>query len=265
LDNPQTVVALSSGMAVETRDATAVRQAGYFVWDKNNDAEFYWLENNSLYLNALSGEQINKQKLLNFDATAEIGDFNVFNQRLLFIEKNNGRAYLVSKSLTANDNSPISRIELNSANCAIRDFIDNKILVEATDKRILYLISDTLDAVLLEKTDAMGYDYDNDENKFLVYSDNEISIADFKNYPYEWQTVTRVSAGITRVSWFTEPNYLFFVKDKTLNFIELDERDHRNLITLPPTNVGAAALSAKGDTIYYTGLDGGLFELAILD
>jgi hypothetical protein len=159
----------------------------------------------------------------------------------------------------------LTRIELDSADYQIRDFLDNKILVEATTGRKLYLISDQLDAALIEKDDALGYDYNADENKFLVYSDNEISITDFKKYPYEWQTVTRVSGGIAYASWFSEPNSLFFVRDGQLNFIELDERDRRNLITFEPDGVGAAELNSDGDLIYFTGLDGGLFELEILD
>ncbi|OGI17332.1 MAG: hypothetical protein A2Z52_00300 [Candidatus Moranbacteria bacterium RBG_19FT_COMBO_42_6] len=85
-----------------------------------------------------------------------------------------------------------------------------------------------------------GIQFSNDGKKLLYWSKNEISVYFLRNWDVqpirsenEIQNITRYSEELKNVQWFKDYEHIIFSVGPNIKIIELDSRDHRNLMDLP--------------------------------
>lgn len=233
-------------------------------WDKNNT--FYFLDETDVIQAQIQGQQIDLQTVYNFQNFEKVNDFTIINNYLYYLQENSQAVYF--KKINLNNIDEInSQIQLGFSKYIIKDFIDNKLLIGDSSKKEILLVNLELDNVLMNQKDINGYEFNQKQNKLLTYSDTEIAITDFNNYPFDSQLITRVSGSITYADWFKENNnYIYCIKNNQINLIELDERDIRNTLTLLPININIVVLDANEQNFYFTYADQpGIFSLKIID
>lgn len=103
------------------------------------------------------------------------------------------------------------------------------------------------------------------DNKLLYSNDFEIWLYDLNNH--KKTILTRISEPITGIIWHPSNNYVIYSTDKSINIIELDEREKRNITELICLDkISSLNLSQKGDILYFMAKIGnqeGLYKLAI--
>jgi len=112
----------------------------------------------------------------------------------------------------------------------------------------------------------------NVKTTFWVNSDTLLYAGDYEIWLYDLKTknktlITRISDTINSAIMHPSKNYIIYSTDKTINIIELDERQKRNITELVKADsIGSLVLSPKGDIIYFSGKIGnqeGLYKLLI--
>ena len=81
------------------------------------------------------------------------------------------------------------------------------------------------------------------------------------------ELITRISNPITEVLWHPSDNYIIYLADNTINIIELDKREKRNIAKIIKLdNLSQILSNEKGDILYFNGSIGnqeGIYKLSI--
>lgn len=213
-------------------------------------------------------QPIESKEIATFKNKEHITDFITYNDTLYYIAKIDDAILLQKKRLTEEKPGTLHpQIKLNNTNnYIIETIIDNKLVLREVTRNTIYLVNLNLDNVLLQRNDIITYDHFKKDNRLLLSTDSEIVITDLKNYPLTFETVTRVSGGISNATWYPVPNYVFYIQNNKMTLIELDQRDIKNVVTLPIEGVNTATLDQKGKKIYYTLIEKpGLYSVEITD
>ena len=87
-------------------------------------------------------------------------------------------------------------------------------------------------------------------NKLLYANDFEIWILDMENN--KKTLLTRISQEIEEIIWHPSNSYVIFTTDQTINIIELDDRQKRNITELIKLDyIKWPRLNKKGDILYF--------------
>lgn len=222
-------------------------------WDLQQDNVFYYFNGSQIYRARIKETQITNELIKEFELTQKISDFIIFNDGLFYLENFNQKLFLKKTSLNEEQSQTVNdQIQLANANYKFIDIIDNKLLLQNTDQNTMYFINLEINNVLLELQNFNQYKYDVKNNRLLAFNNSEILTIDMTSSLLNPQTVWRVSQGISDAGWYTNPNYIYAVKDGRINLIELDERDITNIHELSPENVNQVYLQDSGEFIYFT-------------
>lgn len=104
-----------------------------------------------------------------------------------------------------------------------------------------------------------------DGEHLLYANDFEVWLYNFNNY--KKTLLTRISQPINKIIWHPSNNYVIYSTNKSINIIELDEREKRNITKIISLDkISSLFLNKKGDMLYFTakiGNQSGLYGLAI--
>jgi len=104
-----------------------------------------------------------------------------------------------------------------------------------------------------------------DDERLLYANDFEIWLYNFNNY--KKILLTRISQPINKILWHPSNNYIIYSTSQSINIIELDEREKRNITKIISLDeISSLFLNKKGDILYFTAKIGnqtGLYKLAI--
>ena len=131
---------------------------------------------------------------------------------------------------------------------------------------MLYLIDPLLEFNPLRETiNNIKYTMWINDKKLLYANDFEVWLFDVNES--KKTLLTRISRGINNILWHPSNNYVIFSTDKTINIIELDDREKRNIIELIKLeNIKWLTLGEDGNILYFyakIGNQEGLYKLAI--
>jgi hypothetical protein len=267
-----TLAAISAGP--ELVEYALLETATMVRWDETQSNTLLLLDSNALFSAAIAADwktansPVQLTDLLVFEEDQTVIDAVIHNNIAYVIDQRSQSVILRKEKLEGNTPGELTaQIELDHTNnYTIEGIIDNKIVLRDLDRSKFYLINLELNNVLIEKTDVVMFDHFTKDNRLLLTTDTEITITDLKSYPFTFETVTRVSGGISHAQWYPVPNYVFFTKDQKMSLIELDNRDVKNVVTLPHEGVSHATLNDKGTFLYYISHETpGLYELEIAD
>lgn len=133
--------------------------------------------------------------------------------------------------------------------------------------QILYLIDPLLASpyTLIETIHYIKYGLWINENKLLYINDFEIWSFDLASK--EKTLITRISDTIHGIIWHPSNNYIIYSTSQSINTIELDEREKRNITELVKfDNISPPVIDKEGKILYFyakIGNQEGLYKLAI--
>ncbi|MFH1233535.1 MAG: hypothetical protein V1649_02700 [Patescibacteria group bacterium] len=119
--------------------------------------------------------------------------------------------------------------------------------------KILYLIDPSAFPRLpdIKKINDIKYTFWINDSKLLYANNFEIWL---NNLADEKQTlITRISDNITGIVWHPSNNYIIYSTDKSINAIEMDEREKRNRTELVKYDkISSLFINPKGDSLYFS-------------
>ena len=247
-------------------DSLAGEQADNFKWGNGSDIIYYQSAGSIGYLD------LNTKIKKIISGGENYYDYLAKNDYIFFvsgIEKN-----LKLKGISLKNGEPTKEISLPFSS-AYRLINPNHNLINLYDSahQLLYLI-DYLAAVnpLKEVVNNIKYSEWLDNNRLLYANDFEIWLFDMDTSGSllgraDKRILTRISEPITNVLWHRSKNYIIYSTDKTINIIELDEREKRNITELIKVEkIYSLTLDPKGNTLYFgakIGQQEGLYKLEI--
>lgn len=242
------------------------KDADNLKWDKNNPNRLYYQ-----YADSINYFDLNTKSKKTLIKGKEYLDHLIKNDYIFFISQASKIVKLEGIALKTGET--VKEIELPSS--PQYKFINNDhnlINVYDAKHQLLYLL-DPLAPVnpLKEIINNIKYTYWINNNKLLYANDFEIWLLDMdNNWPLAKtgkKILTRISEPITDVLWHPSKNYIIYSTNKTINIIELDEREKRNITELIKLDeIYSPSLSPKGDILYFgakIGQQEGLYKLEI--
>lgn len=128
----------------------------------------------------------------------------------------------------------------------------------------LYLIRETGNEITIIQlaTNVLGYEWDDDAEQLLFYSDYEINMYD--SATQVTRTITRLSQPINTAIWHPRGGYILYSTQNYIEAIETRQTNTPNTHSLV-TDVSASALTynKKGTVLYYM-VDNQLYSLELL-
>ncbi|MDO9399785.1 MAG: PEGA domain-containing protein [bacterium] len=117
----------------------------------------------------------------------------------------------------------------------------NKNTIESSDSEVLSRF---------KKNNNIKYAELINDSKLIYANDFEIWLNDLAD---KKQTlITRISDNITGIAWHPSNNYIIYSTDKTINVIEMDEREKRsNTELIKFDKISSLFINPKGTTLYF--------------
>ena len=134
-------------------------------------------------------------------------------------------------------------------------------------RKIIYLIDPTAQyySPLVETINNVNNSSWLNQNNLLYTNDFEIWLYNLAGR--QKTLITRIGAVINNAVRHPNNNYLIYSTPKTINAIELDDREKRNIVELAKLDlIGALTINSKGNILYFLGKIGsqsGLYKLLI--
>lgn len=228
-----------------------------FKWD---DDILFYQDKTSLY--RLDGENLPK-KIVN---KVEFSDYLVKDGYLYLINQSKQNTNLRIINLASSQQ--IKDIGLPAT--AHYSFINSEqplLNLYDNDHKILYLI-DPLTTYYQPLVEIIN----NIKTAFWHDNDNLIYTNDFEIWLYNLESkkktlITRISDTINNAVMHPNKNYIIYSTSQTINAIELNDREKRNITELAKLgSINSFSLNSKGDLLYFSGKVGaseGLYKLLI--
>jgi len=228
-------------------------------WSNNSNKLYYQ------YKNSINSFDLNTETSQNLISGENYLDYLIKDDYIFFVSQINKTTKL--KSFSLKNKELIREIELPFSPQYELINPEHKFLnLYDAKHQILYLVNPlSFINPLVEIINNIKYATWVDENRLLYANDFEIWLFDLK--AIKKTILTRISQPITGILWHPSNNYIIYATDKSVNVIELDERERRNITELIKLDkISSPYLNQKGDILYFMAKIGnqeGLYKLAI--
>ena len=208
-----------------------------FVWDINSE-NFYTIKNNIITYNLLS----NKPTTLNFTAD----NITSYKDSFIGIQSSNNHT-----TVSVIDSSGLSSIitYLDIGDYSFIDSPDQYIMLKNNSAHKIILIDPNNKKNPISLTaNSVTWDWNHDYSKLLFSDGLDITIYDINNNYFE--TVTRLSTDIIKLSWYPYGNSIIFQTKLGVTTLEIDDRDMQNENKLFDYTVDDYWIDKEGKNIY---------------
>jgi len=156
-----------------------------------------------------------------------------------------------------------------SPNYQFLDHPGNKISLFDQNNNLFYLIKPGQDLITTQTeifSNVNQISWSADFSKFLYFNDFELWIVYPKNDKSEKFLINRFSKKIKEAVWHPGFEYILFVLDNSIQVIELDGRNGRNMNTLAELeNITDLTIDFKSEKIYFKALEDDLNRAYFLE
>ena len=262
IDNTKNYFIASVDNSQETlnlKELTGNNNLSHVRWDpKNKDVLFYMSEKNlyRLDLNDLQNKQLAAQNIASYDLSPKA---------LFYFQLPEGIVYKTSfdakDTPTQITTAPPENMNDNSYQIIIYD--DDR-LVFLNNSNDLYIFNrgEDGDVYFHElSSNALGSQFSDDGKKLLFWNDHEISAYFARKWEVqptriedETMPITKFSDTIANVQWTRDYEHALFTNNNEVKLIELDKRDHRNMMDVLNLNDSTSILvnNFTDSKLYYT-------------
>ncbi len=226
-----------------------------------------WINENEILFQINGGinkYNLNDQHIEKILVHEKISDFTYEDNRLFTISNNANKSALTVWN--SENNKPYRTIYLPNSTYVFNEKHNDYFNIYDTSHNILYLINPFSHIKPLRETIPNVKKYQWVDGEKLIYAtDFEIWIYDIKNF--NKTLITRISDKLNNIIWHPNNNYIIYSTDTSINTIELDNREKRNITTLLNLDkIKDVQISKDGDELFFYGEDGesyGIYKLAI--
>jgi hypothetical protein len=243
------------------RDIVKKEDISHVRWDpKTKNALFFMSEGNLFRIDLDSPTEIKQ-------IASNIASYELASSGLYYFQLPEGIVYQKNFDGT---NDPVQITRKAPADMSDNSYqiivYDEKRIVFLNNSHDLYVYNEGEKDTYFEELskDALGSQFSDDGKKLLFWTNNEIStyfVRDWEVQPTRAENeiipITRYAEQISNVQWSRDYEHVLFTIGKKLKLIELDQRDHRNLMDMITLNSdNSHVINNNGDSlIYYTDID----------
>ena len=244
---------------VNLRDLTGDNNLSHSRWDpKSKDVLFYMSDNNlyRLDLNDLQNKKLVAQNIASYDLTPK---------NLFYFQLPEGIIYETSFDAT-NTPTQITTSGPSNMNDPSYQIIiydeDRIVFLNKSNDLYTYNKGEEGDVYFKQLSDnATGSQFSDDGKKLLFWNNNEISAYFVRKWEVqpirnedETMSITKFSDTIGNVQWTRDYEHILFTNNNKIKLIEIDNRDHRNMMDVLSLNDNTSLLvnNFTDGKLYYT-------------
>ena len=245
----------------ETLDLASLSEMGNLSrvrWDPKNKDALFFMSDDSLYRMDLN--DIRSKKLI----VEHLASYDLSPKYLFYFQLPEGIVY--KTNLDGSDNPQ----QITTSTPDNMDDNSYQIIVYDEDRIIflnkshnLYIYNKGEEDTYFNKLsdDAQGLQFSDDGKKLLFWTDKEISVYFVRKWEVqptrtenELMPITRLLDPIQNVQWVRDYEHILFTNDNKIKMIEIDNRDHRNMMDVLSLNDNSSLLvnNFTDGKLYYT-------------
>ena len=244
--------------------------------NKDNAKNVRWDPVNRNFFFVIANEQLLRVDITYPENPTVIGEnvsaFELSKSAVYYIQKNNNLVIKTALDGSGGKNQVTYNFPSDQASIKKLIVYDDERMVFLTEQKELFIYNIGLKDKYFRKLgdNVIGMQFSDDGKKLLWWTDNEISAYFLREWNVqptrqenEVQNITRYAEDIRNVQWFKDYEHAIFSVGDQLKIIELDPRDHRNVMNLPETNVTKpyAVYDHYLEKLFFTGQDNDLNDL----
>ncbi|NTV41190.1 MAG: PEGA domain-containing protein [Candidatus Moranbacteria bacterium] len=243
---------------IDLKDIAKTEKISNVRWDpKTKNALFYVSEKNLFRVDLDAPDQVKK-------IAENIASYELASNGLYYLQLPEGIVY---KNNTDGTDTPVqitlsAPSKMNNPDYQIIVYDDDRIVFLNTDKNLyIYNKGEKNDYFQELSSDAFGSQFSDDGKKLLFWNEHEINVYFSRKWDVqpvreegEILPITRYSEKISNVQWSRDYEHIIFSTGKEVKFVEIDQRDHRNLMDLFKLNSDNVQITNNNSDglIYFT-------------
>ncbi len=240
------------------KDLTGDINLSHVRWDPKNKDVLFYMSNDNLYrldLNDLANKKL---------AAEHIASYDLSPKALFYFQLPEGIVYKT--------NFQASDFPTQMTTSAPANMSDNSYQIIVYDEDRIVFLNKNNDLFIYNKgeqdtyfrelsNNAIGSQFSDDGKKLLFWNNNEISTYFVRKWEVqparvenEMMPITKFSDTISNVQWTRDYEHVLFTNNNKVKLIEIDNRDHRNMMDVLSLNDNAAILvnNFTDGKLYYT-------------
>jgi hypothetical protein len=250
------IVDVATKEMLDLEDIAATGDLSHVRWDPKTKNALFYMSASDLYRVDLD----NPSEIL--QVAHNISGYELASSGLYYFQLPEGIVYKTNFDGTDNPTQITRRApdDMTDPNYQIIAY-DERRLVFLNPSHELYVYNEgEKDDYFLKLSDnALGSQFSDDGKKLLYWSGNEIFAYFARNWDVQPQRseneimpITRYVDPITNVQWSRDYEHVIFSVDKQIKLVEIDQRDHRNLMDIISLNSDDAhAINNNADGLIY--------------
>ncbi|KKP94788.1 MAG: hypothetical protein US25_C0061G0006 [Candidatus Moranbacteria bacterium GW2011_GWE1_36_7] len=252
------IVTLDTAETVSLKEITNDNNLTHARWDPKNKNVMFYMSDDNLYRIDLDAPQ--EKKIV----ASHIASYDLTPKALFYFQLPEGIVYQTSfdgtdSPLQVTTSAP-EKMDDNSYQIIV---YDEDRIVFLNKNNTLFIYNKGLDGTYFRElsNDALGSQFSDDGKKLLFWNNHEISTYFVRKWEVqpirnenELMPITKFSDQIENVQWTRDYEHVLFTNDKKIKLIEIDNRDHRNMMDVLSLNDNSSLLvnNFTDSKLYYT-------------
>jgi hypothetical protein len=253
------IVTLDTNEILNLKELTGMDNLSHVRWDPKNKDVLFYMSNDTLYrldLDNPEEKQIISERISSYDLSSDGLYYFQLPEGIVYRTDFNG-----SNNPTQITNAAPDDMNDNSYQIIVYD--EDRITFLNNNDHNLYVFNRGKEGIYFRKLsdDAQGSQFSDDGKKLLYWTDHEMSVY----FVRKWEaqpamsendniSITRLADPIQNVQWTRDYEHILFTNNKKIKLIEIDNRDHRNMMDVLTLNDDSSLLvnNFTDSKLYYT-------------
>ena len=240
------------------KDLTGDTNLSHVRWDPKNKDVLFYMSNDNLYrldLNDLSNKKLSAEHIASYDLSPKALFYFQLPEGIVY--KTNFEATNTPEQITTS-----APANMNDSSYQIIVYDDDRIVFLNSSHDLFVYNKGEEDTYFHELSDnAFGSQFSDDGKKLLFWNDHEISAYFVRKWEVqptrtedEMMSITKFSDTIGNVQWARDYEHALFTNNNKVKLIEIDNRDHRNMMDVLSLNDSTSLLvnNFTDSKLYYT-------------
>ena len=256
------IVTIDTKEFLDLASMTGNENLSHARWDPKNKNILFYMSDDNLYRMNIDAPQ--DKKLV----AQHIASYDLSPKALFYFQLPEGIVY--KTSFNAEDSpqqiTTSAPDDMSDSSYQIIVYDEDRIVFLNNNNHNLYIFNNGEENNYSNKlsSDALGSQFSDDGKKLLYWTGNEISVYFVRKWEVqptrtenENMSITRLADSIQNVQWTRDYEHVLFTNDNKIKLIEIDNRDHRNMMDVLSLNDTSSILvnNFTDSKLYYTEKD----------
>lgn len=253
------IVEIDTKEALDLKSLTGNSNFSHVRWDPKNKDVIFYMSDDNLYRMDISAPQDKKI------VAQHIASYDLSPKALFYFQLPEGIVYKTSFDAleTPQQITTSAPDDMSDSLYQIIVYDEDRIVFLNNKNQNLYIFNNGEEETYFNNlsSDALGSQFSDDGKKLLYWTGNEISVY----FVREWEvppartenenmSITRLADPIQNVQWARDYEHVLFTNNNKIKLIEIDNRDHRNMMDVLALNDNSSILVSNftDGKLYYT-------------